>query len=812
MSLAELMRSGFLLLDGGMGSLLQAQGLRPGEAPETWNLSHPERISAVHRAYYEAGSHLVMANTFGVHPLRYSPGECGQMIRAAVDCVKKAREEARSGQEKYIGLDVGPCGKLLKPLGTVDFEEAVGYYAQVVRMGAACGVDCVFIETMNDSQETRAALLAAKENCGLPVFVSNAYGSDGKLMTGGTPEAMVAMLEGLGADAVGVNCSLGPEALAPIVRRYLAAASVPVLMKPNAGLPQEKDGKTYYTVLQEEFSAQIAALVPEGLRIMGGCCGTTPDYIRAQRQAVEDLQPVRRAAPEKTVIASRGQAVTLGENPVIIGERINPTGKKRLRQALADGDLAYVLNEAIAQEERGAEMLDVNVGTPGIDEAEMLRRVVEELQAITDLPLQLDTADPAAMEQALRVYNGKAMINSVNGKQEVMDAVFPLVKKYGGAVVALTLDEAGIPQTAEGRLAIAGKILSEAEKYGIRRKDILFDPLTMTVSADASAARVTLDALRLIRQETGCATVLGVSNVSFGLPAREVLGSTFLTMALQNGLSAAIMNPLSDAMMGAMISYRTLTERDENCGAYIRFAGTLPAKAAVAAGPAVNRPGAEAGKAEEGHGLRRAVVKGLCREAGRLAREALEGGQDGLVLIRDEIIPALDEVGRGFEEKRIYLPQLMMSAEAAESAFGEVRVRNTGKPEKTEEKCRVVLATVKGDIHDIGKNIVKLLLENYGFEVTDLGKDVAPEDILAAVERLQAPVCGLSALMTTTVPAMAETVELIHEKAPWCRVMVGGAVLTEDYARKINADGYGRDAMAAVRLAETFAGKGEPGQ
>ena len=819
MSLSELMKRGPLFLDGGMGSLLQAQGLMPGEAPETWNLTHPEKITAIHRAYYEAGSHLVMANTFGVHPMRYPIDECERMIRAAVNCVKEAREESRttphppaSGHlplegkaERFIGLDVGPCGKLLKPLGTVDFEEAVGYYAQIVRMGVESGVDCIFIETMNDSQETRAALLAAKENCDLPVLVSNAYGADGKLMTGGTPESMTAMLEGLGADAIGVNCSLGPEALAPIVERYLAAASVPVLMKPNAGLPEVKDGKTVYSVMPDTFSEQIAALVPKGLRIMGGCCGTTPDYIRTLRQTVGSSVPPQIAPSAGTVIASRSRTVELGKDPVIIGERINPTGKKRLRQALQDGDMAYILNEAIVQEERGAEVLDVNVGTPGIDEAEMLCRAVEELQAITDLPLQLDTADPQAMERALRRYNGKAMINSVNGKQEVMDAVFPLVKKYGGALVALTLDEEGIPQTAEGRFAIAERILTEAEKYGIDRKDILFDPLTMTVSADPSAARVTLDALRMIREKTGCGTVLGVSNVSFGLPAREVLGSIFLTMALHTGLSAAIMNPLSDAMTGAMISYRTLTERDANCGEYIRFADTLPAKTTAAAPAGTAKT---AGTEGQPQGLRRAVVKGLCREAGRLAREALEAGTAGLELIQKEIIPALDEVGKGFEEKRIYLPQLMMSAEAAESAFKEVKARSI-RTENQKNRCRVVVATVKGDVHDIGKNIVKLLLENYGFEVTDLGKDVPPEEILAAVERLHAPVCGLSALMTTTVPAMAETVELIHEKAPWCRVMVGGAVLTEDFARELGADGYGKDAMASVRLAERFAEEGE---
>ena len=800
MSLMDLLRTGPFYLDGGMGSLLQERGLKPGEAPEKWGMVHPEEITAIQRSYYEAGSDMVLTNTFGVHPERYSIGECEEMIRAAVACAEEARRGIRDGKERFIALDIGPCGKLLKPLGTMEFEDAVSEFAEVIRIGAACHVDCIFIETMNDGAEARAALLAAKENCDLPVLVSNAYGADGKLMTGGSPESVVAMLEGLGADAVGVNCSLGPDALAPIVERYLEAASVPVLMKPNAGLPQEKDGKTVFNVLPEEFSEQIAALVTKGLRIMGGCCGTTQEYIRVLKETVGDRVPPAIVKKNKTVIASRGQRIELGKDPVIIGERINPTGKKRLRKALEEGDMAYVLNEAIVQEERGAEVLDVNVGTPGVDEPALLAQAVQELQAVTDLPLQLDTSDPEAMRRALRVYNGKALINSVNGKQEVMDAIFPLVKKYGGAVVALTLDEAGIPSTAEGRLEIAEKILQEAAKYGIDRKDILFDTLTMTVSADRNAAQITLDALKMIREKTGCGTVLGVSNVSFGLPEREILGSAFLTMALHSGLSGAIMNPLSDRMMGAMISYRTLTARDENCGAYIRFTGELPAMQAVAA-PAGGSGGVQETDAK---GLRRAVVKGLCREAGKLARAALEEGKDGLELVQQEIIPALDEVGQGFESKRIFLPQLMMSAEAAEAAFREIKEKAGGKMEEQPSKGKIVVATVKGDIHDIGKNIVRLLLENYGFAVTDLGKDVAPETVLEAVERLHAPVCGLSALMTTTVPAMAETVALIHEKAPWCRVMVGGAVLTEEYAKEIGADGYSRDAMGAVRLAERF--------
>ena len=799
MKLRELLQKGPFFLDGGMGTLLQARGLKPGEAPERWGITHPDVITDIQRSYYEAGSDMVLSNTFGVHPLRYDLAECEEMVRTAIGCADQARKGINDGKERFIALDIGPCGKLLKPLGNLDFEEAVQGFAEVVRLGVKYGADCVFIETMNDGAEARAALLAAKENSDLPVLVSCAYGADGKLMTGGTPESVVAMLEGLGADAVGVNCSLGPDALAPIVERYLAAASIPVLMKPNAGLPQEKDGKTFYNVGPEEFSAQIVPLIEKGLRIIGGCCGTTPDFIRAVKNASAGMVPPAVEKKEKSVIASRGHTIELGKDPVIIGERINPTGKKRLRKALEEGDMAYVLNEAIVQEEHGAEVLDVNVGTPGVDEPALLEQAVQELQAVTDLPLQLDTSDPEAMRRALRVYNGKALINSVNGKQEVMDAIFPLVKKYGGAVVALTLDEDGIPGTAEGRLAIAEKILKEAETYGIGPKDILFDTLTMTVSTDGNAAKVTLDALKMIREKTGCGTVLGVSNVSFGLPVREVLGSIFLTLALERGLSAAIMNPLSERMMGAMISFRTLTGRDENCAAYIKYAGDLPTMQAVA--PAAGAAGGT--KETEAKGLRRAVVKGLCKEAANLTRSALEEGRDSLDLVKEEIIPALDEVGQGFEAKKIFLPQLMMSAEAAEAAVAEIK-KKAGNRDAQASKGIVVLATVKGDIHDIGKNIVKLLLENYGFTVADLGKDVPPETVLEAVERLHAPICGLSALMTTTVPAMAETVKLVHEKAPWCKIMVGGAVLTEEYAREIGADGYGKDAMASVRLAERY--------
>ena len=795
---ALLLREGVTMLDGGMGTLLQARGLKPGEKPETWALIHPEEVTAIHRAYYEAGSRIVSANTFGASRFHYTPDELRKIIPAALDCVRRARE-ACGGGERYIALDIGPTGRLLEPYGPLPFEEAVAAFAETVRIGAEAGADCVLIETMNDSYETKAALLAVKENCDLPVLVSNAYGADGKLMTGATPEVMVAMLEGMGADAIGVNCSLGPAALRTVVERYLAAASVPVLMKPNAGLPRTENGQTVYDVDPESFAREMADLIPKGLRILGGCCGTTPAYIRALVRASEGLTPPPVHKKTDTVFSSWSRTVTFGDRPILIGERINPTGKKKLRQALAEERIDYVLSEGLAQQEAGVDALDVNVGAPGIPEAEMLPRVVRELQAVTELPLQLDTADPAAMEAAMRVYNGKPMINSVNGKRESMEILFPLMKKYGGVAVALTLDESGIPETAEGRLRIAERILITAEAFGIDRKDIVFDPLTLTVSADAAAAETTLEALRLIRQKTGCPAVLGVSNCSFGLPDRDRIGSAFFTLALASGLSGAIMNPLSAAMSGAYRSWMALTGRDAQCADYIRFSLQHPLSPAGPGNGTPATPGA-AGEPEQ-ETLRRAVRKGLREAAARLAGEQIAAGREPMALVKEEIIPALDDAGAGFEKKTLFLPQLMMCAEAAEAAFTRVKEALAGR-ETAEAHGPLVLATVRGDVHDIGKNIVRLLLENYGFQVTDLGKDTPPERIAETVRRLHAPVCGLSALMTTTVPAMEETIDLLRREAPWCRVMVGGAVLTGEYARSIGADGYAADAMSAVRVAE----------
>ena len=654
---------------------------------------------------------------------------------------------------------------------------------------------------MSDLLETKAAVLAAKAACTLPVFVSNAYSENGRLMTGATPQIMVAMLEGMGADVIGLNCSLGPRELRDTVAALLKNASVPVAVKPNAGLPQSRDGKTVYDVSPEEFATEMAEMVRAGVRVVGGCCGTTPAYIAQLVEKTKEIPLIPIHKKDFSVVSSYTHAVCFEDSkPILIGERINPTGKKRFKQALVEHDLDYILNEGLRQQKCGVQVLDVNVGLPDIDESQMLCETVDALQAILDLPLQIDTSSPVAMERALRRYNGKAMINSVNGKRESMEAIFPLVKKYGGLVVALTLDENGIPATAQGRVDIARKILETAAAYGIDRRDLIFDTLTMTVSTDPLAARVTLEALHRIRSELGCRTTLGVSNVSFGLPARDTVNSTFFALALQSGLSAAIMNPYSGEMMGVWHAYRALSGYDENCADYIAYAADLPTMAAVA--PATAPKAAPTASGEPGE-LRHAVCKGLREQASALAKARLAQGADPMALVREDIIPALDEVGRGFEQKTVYLPQLLMSAEAARAAAEQIKAHmSAGAQSAAKTGYPVVIATVHGDIHDIGKNIVKLLLENYGFAVTDLGKDVPPERIVEAVVRLNAPLCGLSALMTTTVPAMEETIRQLRVAAPDCRIMVGGAVLNEEYAARIGADFYGSDAMEAVRYAE----------
>ncbi|MBP3678349.1 MAG: homocysteine S-methyltransferase family protein [Agathobacter sp.] len=828
MSFRDYLNNNIVYLDGGMGTLLQARGLKPGEHPEHWNISHPEVITEIHKDYYAAGSNVVSTNTFGANILKFEVEELEEIIKAAFENAKAARaqwekendkacdDENPHNIQKFIALDIGPTGKLLKPLGDLDFEDAVAVFAETVKLGVKYGADLIFIETMNDSYETKAALLAAKENSDLPVIVSNAYGEDGKLMTGANAAAMVAMVEGMGADAIGANCSLGPKQLRNVVEELLANASIPVVLKPNAGLPKSVNGQTIFDVTPDEFSDEVASLVEKGVRVVGGCCGTTPEYIRKLNVKTNHMKPCEIIEKKITVVSSYTHAVKFEQAPILIGERINPTGKKRFKQALLENDMDYILTEGIKQEEKGVHILDVNVGLPDIDEVEMLKNAVCEIQAVTDLPLQIDTSDPNAMEAALRRYNGKAMINSVNGKKESMEAVFPLVQKYGGLVVALTLDENGIPETAQGRIAIAEKILATAEKYGIQKKDIIFDTLAMTISSDIHSAKVTLNSLHYIKETLGCHTSLGVSNVSFGLPNRDVINGTFFALALENGLSAAIMNPFSMEMMKTYYTYRALKGMDENCAQYIEVAsgfvtqpsGGASANGAVKVSAQTNHTQkgsiSDAGNTEsEVSELQKAVISGRKEKAGELTANLLKNVEP-LNIVQNEIIPALNVVGKGYENKTVYLPQLLMSAEAAKSAFEKIKdfMSQDGKAENG--KGPFVIATVYGDIHDIGKNIVKLLLENYGFDVRDLGKDVPPENIVDKTVKLHAPLVGLSALMTTTVPAMEETIHQLREKAPWCKIVVGGAVLTQDYADKIGADKYAKDAMETVRYAESI--------
>ena len=782
-----------LFFDGGTGTLLQAQGLRGGELPETWNLLHPERIRAVHRSYLEAGSHVVCTNTFGANPLKFPAGsgfDPDALVRAGVELALQARREAGREGDAWVALDLGPTGRLLRPMGDLDFEDAVALYARMVRSGAAAGADLVIIETMSDSYEAKAAVLAAKENCALPVVVTTVYGENGKLLTGGDVPAVVALLEGLGVDALGVNCGLGPAQMVPIVKQLLACSSLPVVVNPNAGLPRSVGGQTVYDIGPEEFASLMEGVAALGAHGLGGCCGTTPEHIRALVSRCRDLPFAPPSEKRRTVVSSYARAVEIGGDPVIIGERINPTGKKRFQQALRERDIGYLLAEAVAQEEAGAHILDVNVGLPDVDEPALLTEAVCAIQAVVPLPLQLDTADPAAMERAMRRYNGKPMLNSVSGKAESMAAVFPLVKKYGGVVVGLTLDENGIPDTADGRVAIAKKIRDAAASYGIPPWDVVIDPLTLTVSSDQRAAAVTLEALERIGREVGCPTILGVSNVSFGLPRRELVNAAFFTMALQRGLSCAILNPKAEGMMAAWRAFRALAGLDGQCGDYIAAYGGQTAPAAPAAPAAAP--------------LDECVLRGLQEGAARAAKTALAAGTDPMELVNGQLIPALDRVGRGFEAGKLYLPQLLMSAEAAKSAFEVVKAALAGAPRA--EKGTVVLATVKGDIHDIGKNIVKVLLENYGFRVDDLGRDVPPEAVLEAAARPGVKLVGLSALMTTTVVNMERTIALLREQAPQVQVVAGGAVLTEEYAGRIGAHRYAKDAMATVRFAEEVYG------
>lgn len=789
--LLERLGKELLFFDGGMGTLLQAEGLQPGELPETWNIERKETIRKIHQSYFEAGSDIVLTNTFGANALKFHDENCSlkAIIDAAVENVRfGAKAGIRDGRDYYVALDIGPTGKLLKPLGDLSFEDAYEAFKEVVQYGEKAGADLIHIETMSDTYEVKAAVLAAKENTNLPVFATMIFDDKGKLLTGGDVPSVVALLEGLRVDALGINCGMGPKQMLPILQQIAQYTSLPIIVKPNAGLPKQRDGQTYYDVTPDVFAKQLQEIVKAGACVIGGCCGTTPKHIRAMISACKDLEMTKPTFKNHTIVSSYGKAVELGDMPVIIGERINPTGKSKFKQALKEHNLDYILKEGITQQDKGAHILDVNVGLPDIDEVVMMKEVVRELQSVTSLPLQIDTVDTEAMKQAMRIYNGKPMVNSVSGKQESMNAVFPLIQKYGGVVIGLTLDENGIPKTAKGRLEVAGKIIEEAKKYGIDKKDIVIDVLTMTISSEPNGAKTTLEALKMVRDTYGVRTALGVSNISFGLPSRPVINANFYTMAMQNGLTAGIINPSSEDMMRSYHSYCALMNYDTNCENYIAHYGNQePAKTTVPAGQQID--------------LKTAIEKGLKEDAYQTT-VALVKTKEPLEIINTYLIPALDTVGKGFEKGTVFLPQLLMSADAAKSSFAVLKeeLEKNGGEEKEKEK--VILATVKGDIHDIGKNIVKVLLENYSFEVIDLGKDVAPECIVETVLEKEVKLVGLSALMTTTVVSMEETIRQLREKAPDCKVMVGGAVLNQEYADMIGADFYGKDAMQSVYYAQ----------
>lgn len=802
----EELKKRILFCDGGMGSLLQENGLKAGELPETWNITHKEVLLNIHKSYLEAGADIITTNTFGANSLKYNEKKdytVEQIVTAALENAKQAVDEVwRSGGKRgYIALDLGPTGKLLEPLGELPFEKAYELFRESVVCGAREGADLVLIETMSDGYEAKAAVLAAKENCDLPVFVTMIFDGKGKLLTGGDVAATVALLEGLGVDALGINCGLGPVQMKDILKDILQVASVPVIVNPNAGLPRSVNGQTIYDINADQFAEVMKEIAGMGACVIGGCCGTTPEHIRKTVELCKDMPLLPVTDKKRTVISSYSHAVVIDKNPVIIGERINPTGKSKFKQALRDHDLEYILDEGVAQEEHGAHVLDVNVGLPEIDEPSMMEEVIKEIQSIIKLPLQIDTSNIEAMERAMRIYNGKPLINSVNGKAESMEAIFPLVKKYGGVVVALALDEDGIPETAEGRIRIAKKIYKKAAEYGIGQKDIIIDALCLTVSSDSKGALTTLETLRRVRDELGGKTILGVSNISFGLPQREIINASFFTMALQNGLSAAIINPNSEAMMRSYYSFRALADLDPQCGDYISVYSGQTATLGQSAVKGRENDKKKDQTGENQADLGESIIKGLKAQASESVKELLKT-RDSLDIINEEMIPALDVVGKGFEKGTMFLPQLLMSAEAAKAAFEVIKDHMAVSGQTQEKKGKVILATVKGDIHDIGKNIVKVLLENYSYDVIDLGKDVPPEVIVDKAVEQKVPLVGLSALMTTTVPSMEETIKQLRKSAPWVKIMVGGAVMTEEYSKTIGADQYCRDAMASVNYAE----------
>lgn len=793
-------RKRFVFLDGGMGTQLQARGLQPGQKPELAALEMPEVLTAIHTDYANAGADILLANTFGANAKKLTG--CGhtveEVVSASIACARKAAETTGA----CVALDIGPLGELLVPAGTLAFEDAYNEFAQVIRAGAAAGADLVFLETMTDLYELKAAILAARENCDLPVFTSMSFESRGRTFTGCTVESYAVTAAGLGADAVGINCSLGPKEILPFAQRLCRSvpAGVPVFVKPNAGLPNP-DGS--YNLDPDEFAAEMKEYAAIGVSMVGGCCGTTPAFIARLHETFSPLTPADKIPIRRSCLCTPVRFVEV-DGITVVGERINPTGKKRLQQALRDGDSAYPCTQAVAQAEAGAQVLDVNAGLPGIDEAATLEQLVKDLQAVTDLPLQLDSSNPEALSRALRIYNGKPIVNSVNGEPETLEKILPLCKKYGAAVVGLALDKGGIPPTAEGRFAIAQRIVAAANAAGIPNEDIYIDCLTLTASAQQEGAVQTLEALSRCKRELGVRTVLGVSNISFGLPCRGYLNTTFLTMAMSAGLDLAIMNPNTPEMMAAVRAYRVLTSQDLQSTDYVAAYADVQIQTTQTSKSAATV--AEVGAAAPGgDALFEAVRRGLKAEA-RAAADAALTMRDPLDVVNVSLIPALDAVGDGFEKGTVFLPQLLQAATAAQAAFEAIKTKIAASGQAQGSKGKIVIATVKGDVHDIGKNIVRVILENYGYDVLDLGRDVDPERVVEAVRQTGAKLVGLSALMTTTVPNMQATIEALHAAYLDCKVMVGGAVLTPDYARDIGADYYCKDAKASADLAKQLLG------
>jgi 5-methyltetrahydrofolate--homocysteine methyltransferase len=778
----------FLVFDGGMGTMLQAYGLKAGEMPENYNITNSDMILEIHKAYIAAGADIITTNTFGANT--YKLKDSGLSVDKVINSAVRIAREAAG--DKLVAHDIGPIGQLMEPYGTLSFQDAYDAFKEQIVSGTAAGADLILIETMSDIYEAKAAILAAKENSHLPVICTMTFQADGRTLTGSDPMTMVNIISKLGVDALGINCSLGPKDIIPLLSQILKYSTVPVIVQPNAGLPILVEGKTVFDITPEIFGQYMGEMAGMGAVILGGCCGTGPEHIKSIRKAISGLKPIKRSVKRLTAVSSATTTVVLGEGAKIIGERINPTGKKKLKEALINGDMDYLLREAVAQRDAGAHMLDVNVGLPEIDETAMMVKAVKELQSIVNLPLQIDSVRPEVIDPAARICNGRPIINSVNGEEKVMEAIFPIAKKYGCLLVALTLDENGIPQKAEDRVKIAERIVKKAREYGIDKEDIIVDCLVLTASAQQKEVQETIKAVTLVKEKLGLKTALGVSNVSFGLPGRELLNRTFLAMALTAGLDAPILNPMSEAMVNTIKAYNVLWNIDKESVEYIRSCAAGGEKPAVK-------------ERESSRDLKKIVIDGMKEEAAPMVRQLLSE-YDGIKIVDEYLIPALDIVGQKYESGEIFLPQLIQAAETVKRAFEEIKgsmLKDNGETSMA-HKGKIVLATVKGDIHDIGKNIVKILLENYGFEVHDLGKDVQIERIVEKVIEENAKLVGLSALMTTTVKSMEDTIKALRKHCPDSKIIVGGAVLNEDYAKMIGADYYGKDARDAVKIVRKF--------